>query len=348
MNIRALTVAFVFPAMFVLYSPVPVRAGDCKPLQRYTEVDLLRSEDGNAAFVPVTMEGQDKLLLLDTGGFFSEIMPDAVKALNLSTKQSSGLVQYSVSRQQSDQAAIVDKFGIGKLHWDSADFMIATEDHTFGKDADPRIAGILGPNIFKNFDVDLDFGANKLGLMSPDHCEGKVIYWPATAVAVIPMWINSNWHIVIPITLDGVKLNALIDTGASHTTLMLDPAESYLGIKPGDADTPDIGALGGRVGARMYRHRFHSLSFEGISIANPNLDLIPDLLKHALSTGPALNSHISAQDAREFPDLIIGMDVLRHFHIYIAYKEKNLYITPAAPVPAPASGGTPQQSSASQ
>lgn len=347
MNIRVLTIAFVFPAMFVLYSPVPARAGDCKPLQRYTEVDLLRSEDGNAAFVPVTMEGQDKLLLLDTGGFASEITPDTMTALNLHTK-SSPIEQYSVARQHSDQAAIVDKFGIGKLHWDSADFMIATEDHTFGKDADPRIAGILGPNIFKDFDVDLDFGANKLGLMSPDHCEGKVIYWPATAVAVVPIWINSDWHIVVPVMLDGVELNAMIDTGASHSTLMLDPAESYLHVKLGDADTPDIGQLAGREGARMYRHRFHSLSFDGIGIANPNLDLIPDLLKHALSAGPATGSHMSADDPRDFPDMLIGMDVLRHFHIYIAYKEKKLYITPTTPPTAPSSSATAQQSSSSQ
>ena len=31
--------------------------------------------------------------------------------------------------------------------------------------------------------------------------------------------------------------------------------------------------------------------------------------------------------------MLIGMNVLRHFHIYIAYKEEKLYITRAANTP---------------
>jgi hypothetical protein len=31
------------------------------------------------------------------------------------------------------------------------------------------------------------------------------------------------------------------------------------------------------------------------------------------------------------PQVIIGMNVLRKLHIYIAYKEQKLYVTPAAP-----------------
>jgi hypothetical protein len=30
-----------------------------------------------------------------------------------------------------------------------------------------------------------------------------------------------------------------------------------------------------------------------------------------------------------FPDLLIGMDVLRHLHVYYAAKEKRLYISEA-------------------
>jgi hypothetical protein len=33
--------------------------------------------------------------------------------------------------------------------------------------------------------------------------------------------------------------------------------------------------------------------------------------------------------------MILGMDILHHLHLYIAYKEKKLYITPAS-APAPA------------
>ncbi len=36
--------------------------------------------------------------------------------------------------------------------------------------------------------------------------------------------------------------------------------------------------------------------------------------------------------------MLLGMNILRHFHIYIAYKENRVYITPASPsAAAPAS-----------
>jgi hypothetical protein len=38
-------------------------------------------------------------------------------------------------------------------------------------------------------------------------------------------------------------------------------------------------------------------------------------------------------------DFIIGMDVLRHLHIYVAYKEQKLYVTPAS-APLAASAGS--------
>ena len=39
--------------------------------------------------------------------------------------------------------------------------------------------------------------------------------------------------------------------------------------------------------------------------------------------------------------MLIGMNVLRHFHLYIAYKEERLYITPAGAVSAVAAENSP-------
>ena len=34
-------------------------------------------------------------------------------------------------------------------------------------------------------DYEVDFGARKLSLFSSNHCPGRVVYWPASAVAVV-------------------------------------------------------------------------------------------------------------------------------------------------------------------
>jgi hypothetical protein len=38
------------------------------------------------------------------------------------------------------------------------------------------------------------------------------------------------------------------------------------------------------------------------------------------------------------PDLLVGMDVLKHLHLYIAYQERKLYITPPDQPAAPTTG----------
>ncbi|MDE2075005.1 MAG: retropepsin-like domain-containing protein [Alphaproteobacteria bacterium] len=330
MNIRSIETGLCFLLLAPFALGAPAAADGCKPLQRYTQVQLRRSDDGNQAFVPVKMDGQDKLLLLDTGGFFSEVTPQAVKTLKLHTKQSAGVELYNVSAEHSRDAATVPSFDLGRLHWDSIDFWISPGPDTLFGSSDTRVAGILAPNLLKAYDVDIDFGNNTFGLMSPDHCEGRVIYWQASAVAVVPIQLNSDWHIIVPVTLDGITLNAMINTGANQTTLMTQKAESAFGVTLGSADTPQIGTMPDKPTEPVYHHRFRLLSFNGIAVSNPQIDLLPDLDRPVRDTGPAMGRLFAAQDAREFPDMMIGMDILKHFHLYIAYKERKLYITPAS------------------
>jgi hypothetical protein len=83
----------------------------------------------------------------------------------------------------------------------------------------------------------------------------------------------------------------------------------------------------------MWRHRFKSLSLAGLEVANPEVAIIPDKMSAKLnswSTGTQMD-----KPTFDKPPMLIGMNVLRHLHVYIAYKEKKLYITPAASAPNP-------------
>jgi hypothetical protein len=81
-------------------------------------------------------------------------------------------------------------------------------------------------------------------------------------------------------------------------------------------------------------------------VSNLNVAILPDFLRNK-SGGPQLGSRLGGGSAHEqVPDMLIGMNVLRHLHVYIAYKEQKLYITSvdgtqAIPV---ASGATPNTS----
>jgi len=77
-----------------------------------------------------------------------------------------------------------------------------------------------------------------------------------------------------------------------------------------------------------YGHRFDSLTFDGVQVNDLRIYLMPD----------KIGSHdklrriedLEASNDVVFPDLLIGMDVLRHLHVYFATKEKRLYISEAS------------------
>ena len=67
-------------------------------------------------------------------------------------------------------------------------------------------------------------------------------------------------------------------------------------------------------------------------MTNPAIILMPDLVTQRL---PARRTGSLTREAdRGLPDLILGMSVLGKTHMYVAYKEKKVYITAAEP-PAP-------------
>jgi len=345
MSTRASLSGAVFAAfIFAISFCGDAAAEECPPLTLITSVGLVPSEHGTAGFVPVSIQGSPRLMLLDTGGANTEITNEVADELKL-PRRHVNIRLYNASGEYSDEAAVAT-FELGTLKANDEAFLVAPGSNPFGNDA--RLAGILAPDILRHYDVDVDFGANKLNFLSQQHCEGKVIYWPASAVAVVPMRVLNSGHIIVQVSLDGHSVIAMVDTGASNSTLNLPAAESYFGLKMGSADAPQRGQLPDRTGAFTYEHTFKSLAFEGISVSNPHIIIIPDengdLMANIPSTGTRLADRKNDDDKA---DMLIGMDVLRHFHLYIAYKEEKLYITPIEP-PAAAADSPSAPSKAGQ
>ena len=318
----------------------PAFADDCPPLTIDASVELLPNADKTQEFVPVTIGTTDKHMLVDTGASYSVLTPEAVQELGLTPYHNFHFIQQNVAGEQSDLVVQASPFRMGTLSAPSMEFALWVGPKMSD---DPKLAGALGANILRNYDVDLDFGGNKLNLISPDHCEGKVVYWPADAVAVVPVRIVTLGSILLPVTLDGHQITALLDTGSSGTVLMRRVAEGTFALTMGDANTPAVGAFVDLKGATTYRHRFASLGFEGIAIGNVDVDIIPDMSGDKKDS--EVGTHIFDRDPNgDHPDMLLGMDVLRRLHVYIAYKEQKLYITPASS-PAPAPAADPSSSS---
>lgn len=328
-----------YPGATLLGLCFPLLAGsalaqDCKPLTIVSSVDLQTDKDRDAIFAPVTIEGKNELLQVDTGAQLSELTRDVVADLKLD-RESVYIAEIDVSGQYADEAARVQSFTIGNLHASKVDFMVP-KFNPYGE-GNKDVAGLLGADILKNYDLEIDFGAMKMSLLSPDHCPGKVIYWPATAVAAVPIEVTKDGDITFPVTLDGHQVLATLDTGAYSTTVNLSYAEEKMGLTPTSPGVTTNGALAHTHGSVTYHTRFKTLTFGddatgSLTMANPESDLIANFMGNSdvageQRTGSKLPSR---HESVVLPDMLLGMNVLRHLHIYIAYGEQKLYITPAS------------------
>ena len=214
-------------------------------------------------------------------------------------------------------------FGMGAVNGSGIQFQIA---------ADPELGktkpydGYLGMDLFKLYDMDFDFGAHRLNYFDPFHCPAQVVYWPHDTVAVIPMDRIED-QIIVPVTIDGRSIDAVIDTGASRTTMRRGVGESRFGAREGKNMTP-VEGLHDSKGQQVFSHVFASLGFAGVAVKN--LDVL--LQNNRLVADPEndemrLGSHATSKGS--MPDLVIGMDVLSRLHMYVAFNEGKLYVTPA-------------------
>jgi predicted aspartyl protease len=309
-------------------------ADECPPLRLATNVKLEPSHNGAREWVPVEIAGRHKYLLLDTGSPVSTIGIELAHELKLDIHGAASKV-FGVTGSYMDHY-VVTELAIGTLKSDNIYLMVDKD----GPPSSAEAAGILGADILSHYDVSIDFAANKLDLIDKRHCEGRVVYWQKSALAVVPFHLQYT-HIVLPVTLDGKNLNALLDTGAVTSALTQPIAEREFKLQLGSTDTPQVGKLNGKESTKTWRHTFRSLSFEGVDVNNPAITIIPDLVTTAVEDQPQTGSRLAGVHRSALylplheavPDILLGMDVLRNLHVYIAYKEEKLYITPAE-VPA--------------
>jgi predicted aspartyl protease len=306
-------------------------AEECAPPTLLNTVKLERLNDQGLVGVPVILNGVEKTLLFDTGGGGVNYISSAV-AEELKLNQVAGPPSFDLRGNVFDRVATVRTVALGSAHVDNVRFGVAP---------DLPFDGMLSAGTFAlrafgmaGADLDVDFGAMRLNVLSPDHCPGAGITWPHRALAIVPIVLEQG-HIQFPVTLDGQALTAAIDTGAPWTVLDVARARQALGFSPASAAAPP-GVPPDDPAQEVYFRRYSALTFEGVTIANPLVVVRP--IRFGGRNDPVVLGS-RAKRASDFanrraPDISIGMEVLRHLHLYYAAGERKLYIAPAESSPA--------------
>jgi predicted aspartyl protease len=289
----------------ILFLASPAVADDSCRLVRMATFDIDINSAGGVS-VPITISGQSVNLLVDTGAIFSMLTEQTVARLGLQKLNTFGSYETMFGGKKVVFYVETKDVNLGGLKADHMPMQVLPEGVT-----PDDVGGLLGPNIMRHYDVDFDFANAKFNFFSPEHCAGKVVYWTTTPPAAIRIGIDQVGHIVVPVVIDGHEIYAAIDTGASRSVLSLELARQLFDIAGTDPKLTPV--MKSRWKALHYP--FAALTLQGVTVRNPDFELISEADSH-LPDGA--------------PKLILGMGILRQLHLYIAYKEKTLYVTPAS------------------
>jgi predicted aspartyl protease len=280
---------------------------DCR-LRAAAQVPMQIMPDGRVT-IPVQLEGHNYRFMIDTGGFINTVSQRVVAEEGYTPKVTRGTTLRGMGISLLTNYITAKEFMIGRSR--GADFEFFVDDFN-----DLSSYGTLAPQVLATYDVDLDFGHDKFNLFYPDHCPGVVTYWTDAPVAVVPIEIQNLTHIRIPVMIDGKKIMALLDTGATGAHITQRAARRFLGIEKDDAALKALGPISiNGMSAPVFSYPFKTLGFGdaatgNITVNNPRIEIISD--------------QVWGDD-----DLLLGVNILRQLHMYIAYKERRMYLTPA-------------------
>ena len=306
-------------ALFVAFvGAVPVLAAEGCTLTNLTTIQL-GYDRGGRPIIPVMLNDVERHFLIDTGGAYGMLDAATANILGLRAERSATTIR-GVTGQRSSTFYTIEDFRFGTLRAQNQTFMVWPRERD--PDGESAVVGTIAPDILAEFDTEFDFGSGRFSLFRHNNCTGAPVYWPADAIAMVPFELNSSWHITFPILLDGVELTAIIDTGAAPSTLRLDIAEDKFGLNASTGELEQVSTLGEQDDP-VFVHEFQSIRMGDVEVFEPHVTILPDLMSSEF------NRITGTSSSFQLPDMIIGMSILSHLRIYIAYGEKRLYVTEA-------------------
>jgi Aspartyl protease len=336
-------IAFFLTALAMALSLAgPAIAEDCGPLQLINSLVLM--PDRQRVLVPVTINNQPEKMVFNTAGGVTSINQRTVDALKLDTMNTR--VRFLDGGGNASEKYVAVDFKMGDLDNKDIQFMV-TPNPQAGELNDT--AGVVATDIMSHYDVELDLSAGKVNLFSQKHCDGHVIYWHPTAVAVMPITLEKprpvtlqgrlrpiarrSIHIWVPITLDGKPFTAAINTSSARSTMSAAVAKYIFGVTPDSPGAVKLEPINGGEGPQPFGYVFKSLTFDTVTVTDPHIVITPDLIgskdpNNTIDT----DSRVHRQDEDLGSQVTIGMDVLTKLRTYIAFGERKLYMTPATPV----------------
>jgi predicted aspartyl protease len=299
--------------------PAPAGGPDCKVV---LQARLPISESHGRFVVPVSLDDMTLPMMVDTGAQRAALSPQAADRLNLATDASRTFSADDIGgRSPGAHPRIVNVVRFGPVVWPRY-AMQPVNILRPEQQGDPGApAGVIGADMLSAYDVEFDFPGRSMALYSVSGCSGDFVPWPGRhdILAAGPAPADL---MVIPVTINGRRIKALLDTGSNTSSLSLDVAR-LSGVTPDalkqDPPSSYVSSRGALVGA--HRHRFVSFAVGAATYRNPEL---------------------SVQDVNfSVFDMLLGMDYLRGRRLWLSYGTHQVFIQLIRSAPPPPAAARP-------
>ena len=289
-----------------LLPAVPARACSLAPRAR-VPVEIA----GGALLVELRIIGHPAQMILDTGAQRTLINTASLQRLELDQDNRAAAAVRGIGGTERNRVALPRSLSLGGIPL-ARRTLEADTSLTVGTLARPstggqRVDGLLGRDLLAAFDLDLDLPARSLGLYAVTDCRAVAPPWTG-AYATLPMQTPMDSAIQLAVEIDGIRLRALLDSGAT-ASIITAPGMARLAVPEALLEQDRkiaISGLGPRLtDARL--HRFRSLRLGDITIDEPRILMAP------IQTVPIV-------------DLLLGADFLVTRRTWVSFATRQLHI----------------------
>ena len=268
----------------------------------------------NRALIDGSINGHPVGVLIDTGASKTVMTRSTAERLGID-RVDARISFYGVGGRTRAELAEIEEFRLGgavQKKWP----VLVIGERPMGD-----VAVILGEDFFENLDLELDLGNKVVRLFQPEDCDKAALaYW---APDTPPLKIGSVRKLAVDVEVNGVTLLALIDTGATRSTLDLGAAKRA-GITPASAGATSGGCIVG-IGRRpvdafiapMDRFAIGDERIRDARIAMADM------------SGHLMREEIGSRISRPFdtPEMVLGVDFLLAHRVFISHAQRAVYLT---------------------
>jgi len=321
---RKMSLVLLAAVLLLTLTAAPSGAADCK-LTQYASVDLVLPP-GGAVLVPVRVGQREALMFLQMSSGLAMVSPAAVVQLGMKTGPVRTDIKLSSGGKPIEREVKVESLVIGGA--DFAGWKLFVEPgpaRPLGSLQGLPVIGSLSSNYFNAVDMELDLARGKMNLYKHARCRGEQVYW-SEQFATEYLYVDPSGLLYFPISLEGKRIEASLNTQGPRTRLSEVIARRYFGFRRDPAltvaEAPD-GGVGQFVGRLDM-----SLSSRKVELPAVPVHVLDDTQRECESDKSARASNaISFKTCFGIVPLQLGTELLRQMRFYIASEEKRIYFT---------------------